>query len=229
MNFKINNFAFLFFTIPFLTGCVASSGALTWPSTTYPYSCRMMPSEPMCIMSGDGVEEFKYRGQFPACRQSMLNFSNALEDHYQCANTELKNIFDNLLKQVPATYNCYVEYFRDRKEGDPSIDCPPVVIPNYVNSFEADGLEYDFGVPSCIGRHKGYKVYPPKHSFMLDSCKREVEEFTGKGSSSYSFNSKSAQRQFDTFLENLREIINRKSDDAIRKFNCMADRNDFCF
>ena len=72
-------------------------------------------------------------------------------------------------------------------------------------------------------------MYPPKRAFMLDSCKREVEKFTSKGSLSYRSSSKSAQKQFNIFLENLRVIINTKSDDAIRKFNCMADRIDFCY
>ena len=217
----------VFFSLLLLSGCVASGGG--WPVSTYDHACHtgMIPSEPFCLFSADYDDGFKYSDQFQACRQSVSNFAIALDEYYRCSDTKLKAILDQLLVSVPATYNCYVEFFKDKKEGDPSAACPPVDIPLFFHSYEADGLEADLGVPRCIAKTKVYN-FAPKRVYQLDDCRDQVELFTGKAIRSYSLNAASAQGQYDTFLRNLRWVLDRKSDDAISKFNCIAEGRSYC-
>jgi hypothetical protein len=39
----------------------------------------------------------------------------------------------------------------------------------------------------------------------------------------YSLDVSPAQKQYDTFLRNLKSVLNDKANDAIRKFNCIAE------
>ena len=164
---------------------------------------EFIPSEPFCMIS-----EIKYRDQFQACRQSLLNYTNALDQYYRCSEDKLKSLFDQLLISVPAKYNCYEEFFKESKEGDPSNACPPIDVPRYMGSMQASGLKYNLGVPRCIS-----KTGTPKRHSELWICKSQVEVFTGKGSRSF-LGASSAQDQYDTFLENLRRALDEKAEAA---------------
>lgn len=211
-----------------LSACVASGGG-SWPVETYAQNCqrRMMPSAPSCLTFADFDGGFKYGDQFQACRQGLTNFLSALDAYYDCSEAELKQIFNTLLVSVPGTYNCYVEFFRDKKEGDPSTTCPPVDVPRYVHSYEATGLEPDLGVPRCVRRSTSYN-FAPKMAYQLDDCLRQVEVFTGKGFLSYRLDANSAQEQYDRYLQDLKRVASQKADDAVRKFNCLAERQKYC-
>jgi hypothetical protein len=187
----------------------------------------MMPNEPSCLLAADYDGGFKYGGEFQACKQSMLNYTNALDVYYRCSDTKLKAIFDELLMSVPATYICYVEFFKDKKDGDPSSACLPVDVPRFFHSYEADGLEIDLGVPRCIGKSKDFN-FAPKRAYQLDDCREQVEVFTGKAIQSYSLNAASAQDQYDTYLRNLRWVLDQKAEDVINKFNCIAESRRYC-
>lgn len=54
----------------------------------------MIPDEPICLMSASFDNGFKYGDQFQACRMDMQYFENAINTHYRCTATKLKNIFD---------------------------------------------------------------------------------------------------------------------------------------
>lgn len=184
--------------------------------------------EPTCLGSANYDNGFKYRDQFQACRIDMQSFQNAMDEHYRCASSDLKGIFDKLIMQVPKTYNCYVDYFKDKEEGDPSIECPPIDVPRFNGLYVADGLEYDLGVPRCVRKSQGYN-FAPNRRYKLDDCKDQVEIFTGSKSYGYSLNAKSAQDQYDTYMSNLRFEIDGKVDDAVRKFNCFARGDRYCY
>jgi len=217
-----------------LAGC-AAGGSSGWSSMTYPTACNLsiIPSEPPClsiVSQGDG---FKYRAGFLACRQSMLNYTDALDVHYRCADEKLKDIFDGIVKQVTATYNCYVGYFGRTEEGDPSIECPPVDLPrNVPTSYEVDGVEHDFGVPWCIAT-KSRRPFAMRKAYELDDCREQVEIFIGESTllthiSLSSLRVVSAQKQYETYLSNLRQVLDRKANDAISKFNCIAHGGKLC-
>jgi hypothetical protein len=209
-----------------LTSCMTPrGGGGGWPVSSYAYGCTsgFIPSEPFCLMG-----EIEYRDEFQACRQSLLNYTDALDRYYNCSAENLKSIFDQLLVSVPAKYNCYVEFFENNKEGDSSVACPPIDVPRFSSSMEADGLEYDLGVPRCIRKSGGY-TFAPKKEYELHSCEGQVEVFTGKGYRSYSSDASSAQGQHDTFLRNLRQKLDREAEDAVRKFNCRAEGDRYCF
>lgn len=213
-------------SLPLFTGCAVPGGG-GWPVEAYPNACHtgIIPFEPSCLSPlGDG---FEYRGEFQACRESMSNFTRALDTHYDCSERNLKGILGGLLKSVPATYNCYMEYFRERKEGDPSTACPPIDVPRFFQSYEADGLEISLGVPRCVRKNAGHN-FAPKRTYELVRCREQVEVFTGMKSKSYRFDAAPAQEQYDTYLRNLRRVLDRKADDAIRKFNCMAEGSRYC-
>lgn len=184
--------------------------------------------EPLCLGSAEIDNGFKYRDQFQACRIDIQSFQNAMDTHYRCANSELKGLFDKLIKEVPKTYNCYVDFFRERDEGDPSTQCPPINVPRFDGAYVVDGLEYDLGAPRCIRKSKNHN-FAPDRAYELADCKKQVETFTGKKSYGYSLNAKSAQGQYDEYMDNLRAEIDRKIDEAVRKFNCYARGDKFCY
>lgn len=212
-----------------LVGCAGGSGGGGWPTQSYPYACEtgMLPDEPICLTSASFDGGFKYRDQFRACRIDMQSFENALNEHYRCTNRKLKWVFDELLVSVPATYNCYVDFFSDKEEGDPTNQCPPIDVPTFFQSYEVSGLEHDLGVPLCIRKSVGYN-FAPKWKFQLVDCKNQVEVFTSKNAIGHSVNAESAQEQYDNYMQNLRFKLDQMLDDAVRKFNCFADGDDFC-
>ncbi|RJQ52230.1 MAG: hypothetical protein C4526_08535 [Nitrospiraceae bacterium] len=183
--------------------------------------------EPFCLTWTAYDGGFEYPDQFPVCKQSMLNFTNALDEYYRCEETTLKDIFDKLLISVPATYNCYVEFFKDKDNGDPTSKCPPVDIPRFSPSYETEGIEINLGVPSCIAKNEGYN-FAPKRAYQLDDCREQVEVFIGQSILSHSLNAASAQDQYDTYLRNLKWILDQKADDAVNKFNCIAKGHRLC-
>lgn len=136
-------------------------------------------------------------------------------------------VFDELMEAVPKKYNCYVEFFQSTEEGDPSSLCPPLDVPQFHHSYQVDGLEYDLGVPRCIRKSDGYN-FAPTRKYQLADCKEQVEIFTGEKSFGYSMNAESAQKQYDTYMQNLRRELDQRIDEAVRKFNCYADGNEFC-
>jgi len=226
------SYALSFMILAMLSGCATKRGGTSgggWPIETYLYSCRtsMIPSEPSCLTWSDYDGGFKYSGQFNACKQSMHNFTNALDEHYRCSDSKLRGIFDGLLISVPATYRCYSEFFKNRKEGDPSVECPPVEVPQFIHSYQASGLEINLGVPQCVKKNKTYNS-APKRLYQLEACHKQVEVFTGKSWQS-TLSSSSAQNQYDNYLRNLKNILDQKAKDAVSKFNCIAERQKFCF
>ena len=100
-----------------MTGCI-SSGQRSWPLQSYPYACHtgMLPDEPICLMSARMDGGFEYRDQFRACRVDIQTFETALNKHYRCTSTELRGMFDRLLREVPQKYNCYVKFFANNKK-----------------------------------------------------------------------------------------------------------------
>ena len=182
----------------------------------------MIPDEPICLMSAGIEGGFRYRDQFQACRFDLQSFANALDEHYRCTNQKLKTTLDDLLVSVISTYNCYVRFFADKDRGDPSAQCPPLDVPRFHHSYQVDGLEYDLGVPKCVSG------YAPTSRYDLSNCNEQVEVFTGDNIFGYSWSAESAQKQYDTYMRNLRFELDRRLDDAVRRFNCHADGNDFC-
>ncbi len=208
-----------------LTGCV-SSGSRGWPVQTYNHTCHTgtTPDKPVCL----SIDGFKYQDEFQACQQDMSNFVNALDSYYGCSENKLRATFDDLLRSVPDKFNCYAEFFKDKKEGDPSITCPPLDVPFFPHSYEADGLEHGLGVPLCIRKSQGYN-FSPKRAYVLEDCRKQVEVFMGKRMLTNSFDAAPAQDQYATYLRNLRRVLDRKADDAVRKFNCLAESRGVCF
>ena len=229
LSYKVcQNIAIIALSLTTLTSCVASEPK-GWPVDTYS-NCPswFMLGEPSCLLSADYNGGFKYRGQFRACREGMANYKIALEAYYDCSRTDLRDKFDELLRSVPKTFNCYVEYFADKKRGDPTSSCPAIDVPNFRHSYEADGLEASLGVPRCIRKHETYN-FAPKQSYQLDSCREQVGVFTGDIGQRLSSDAASAREQYDTYLQNLRRVLDKKAEDAVRKFNCLADGKKYCF
>lgn len=211
-----------------ITGCTTGGGSdLSWPVTTYEnYICGSsnIPHKPSCLtwaVNSDGG--FSSGNAFSACRQSVANYTDALDEYYICSNNKLKDIFDSLIKEVPATYNCYVSYFKNRSEGDPSSECPAVNVPKFHAPYEAEGLVTGLGVPSCVEHNSS-----PKYIYKLDDCREQVKMFTGKGDFSYSFRAKSAQDQYDIYLKNLKRVLDQKANEVISKFNCISKGSKYC-
>jgi len=224
-------FAALMMIVPLVgTGCATGSGG-GWPVATYPYGCEppSIPFEPICLFGS----EFRYGGEFQACRTSMENFTQALTDFGNCQSTVVKGIFNELIQASVDTYNCYVTFFSDKSDlerHDPSTSCPPVDVPNRSmrTALEADGIEYDFGVPDCVAKAPGFSG-APQTAFDLDECKEAVDQFAGNGSSyRVSLGSSSAQEQYDQYMDNLWYELRRKSRDAVEKFNCLAEGRAIC-
>lgn len=215
--------------LSFVTGCVTSGGG-GWPIETYNFTCNtgMMPTQPVCLTVAVYNSGFKYTEEFHACKESMLNFTNALDTYYQCSDMQLKTIFDKLVKDVPETYNCYVNFFANANTGDSSSGCPPVDVPRFYQSYEAEGIEINLGVPRCIVKSEGYN-FAPKSAYQLDDCRQQVDVFIGKSTFFHSLDAASAHNQYYTYLVNLRQIIDRKTEEAVSKFNCLAEGRRYCY
>lgn len=213
-----------------LTGCI-SSGGVRYPVETFNRSCdrsSIIPYGPSCLEWARSQGGFKNGSEFQACKQSVLNYTSALDELYNCQDMKLKATFDDLLVKVPATYNCYVEFFQDKREGEPSSDCPPVDVPHFPYPYEADGLEINLGVPQCVRQHEG-NSFAPKRAYELDDCRKQLEVFAGEGLSALSWEASSAQYQYDTFLGNLRDVLDRKADETVAGFNCYAEGREYCW
>lgn len=205
-----------FFLVFLLFSC-SPIAAVNWPVQQYPYGCKWMPMEPACISS---IEVgFKYSGQFSACKQSLNNYVAFQEAFYDCTAKELNDVFQKLSKNISITYNCLSQYKDDKNEV---INCPNVEIPKFDKAYIVRGLEYDLGVPYCVKNFRHRQMT----EFFLDDCKADVDEFNsdGKYISSYS----SARKQYKEFMGNLHDEIQNNIDNAIRKFNCHAENQDFC-
>lgn len=227
-----------------LVGCANTmpasgvNGGVGWPVQAYANACdvTLVPFEPICLTSGNVGVGYKYQGEFAACRQSMENYTAALDEYYRCSARKLKNIFDQLLTQVPKTYECYVGYFEMNSTGDPSSACPPVEVPTFFPSDEAQGLKGDLGVPLCVTKNKTFD-FTPKRRYELDDCREQVDIFVGGRYSALSSHSVSAllpqsvsaQQQYDTYLRNLKWVLDRKAADAVSRFNSIADRQRVCY
>jgi hypothetical protein len=170
-------------------------------------------------------DRFEYSGEFSACKVSVQNYLNSLDEFYQCKGSELQDIFAKLTDGTVRTYNCYVDYFDSRESGDPTGMCPPVQVPRYVEVTEATGLEVFLGVPACVRSADG-QSFAPTRKFQLGACKKDVDVFLGK--SLMPRFSRSAKNQYDNYMQSLRSVLDRKSNEAVRKFNCMAQGQRFC-
>lgn len=231
---KVGYFLAMVLVLPTLIGCRSlGGGGLGGGSliSTYPNACTSMPSlAPSCMYFADNEEGFSSRRSFNSCRQSLNNYVSALDTYFDCSKSTLKNIFDDMLRRVPATYNCYLDYFKVQQKGDPSVKCPPVKVPTFYPYLDASGTKPELGVPRCIRDNAPHKFFP-KRKYSLPACKAQVDVFTGKrrvGMSVSDFDAAPAQKQFDTFTNNLRRALNRQADEVVQKFNCLADGRKYC-
>jgi len=202
------------------TGDHTSRGELSWPVQTYDTHSfdRFMPFEPVCLT---GVDGFRYPGEFAACRQSVANYIDALDGFYRCRGKKLRLIFDRLLVDVRATYNCFVDFYANDEDGSPS-HCPTVVVPPFYGEVGTSGIGTWLGVPFCV-KNDGLV---PASKISLISCTSEVETFLGTGRF---FATSSAQEQYDKYMRSLASLIDEKQQDAIDKFTCIADGRKYCF
>jgi hypothetical protein len=205
-------------------GCAkTSSVGVSDLVTTYSYRCdRGLPFEPFCIVTGTG---FHSNRSFEACRISLNNYLSALDYYYDCSSHQLKIIFDDLIVEAVNTSMCYTEYYSDRISGDPRGHCQLVSLPRFSGAIVAQGIEPTFGVPYCVREAEGYD-FTPKYASMTESCIDDVAAFVGEDVFA---TGKSAQEQYDDFTRNLSWVLDRKANDAVRKFNCYADGNDYCY
>ncbi len=212
-----------------LAGCApGGAGGGGWPIQSYPYASHpgMLPDAPICLISAS-INGFRYQDEFQACRVSLQIFQEAMEVHYSSTNSELKKTFDILIEKTNKTYNCYVRYFANEETGDPSVDCPPVDIPQFRGAYVVDGLELYLGVPRCV-RKSGEHSLAPKRNYEVSDCKEQVEVFAGKNSYRSSLDATSAQKQYDNYMQNLRRKIDNDVNDAVSKFNCYARNERIC-
>ena len=155
----------------------------------------------------------------------------ALRRFNTCAHTDLRNILDKLLAEVPRIYNCYVKFFDEHDKGNPTESCGKVKIPTFFQSTDARGVDAKFGLPNCVTDMSSYVEYDfaPISAYDLKKCKKEIDVFIGEGTASYLLTSgKSAQSQYDSYVSNLHDEINRKLDEAASKFNCKAEGGRIC-
>lgn len=213
-----------------LPGCTTNVSGGGWSSKTYSNVCDsfMVPSEPPCLTLAAYEGEFKFEGQFLACRKSMENYTDALDDYFRCAENRLSELFANLTQQVLQTYDCYVLYFENREVGDPRSLCSLVNIPVFDNAHQVTGLEIDFGIPRCVEKSSNYN-FAPRNVYQLEDCQNQVDIFIGNSITSRSSNATSARSQYSEYLQNLRIELNKQADDSIKKFNCITEQRQLCF
>jgi len=174
------------------------------------------------------VEPFKYAGEFPACRASLDNYLLALETHYGCAESKLRAAFDSLLVSVPRQLECYEAYFEQHREGDPTALCPLLEVPRIHGVYDVEGLDFNLGVPPCVRTWDEHN-FAPTRARELEQCREGVAVFLGRVGAGWTPHAVSARSQYDEYLRNLRWRIDQNADAAVRKFNCLARGESYCF
>lgn len=186
-----------------------------WDVETYPYSCSgllTMPFEPVCLIRvGEG---FEYSGEFTACKQSVENYIDALYRHYDCVMNDLRERYNLFLDQSKKTLSCFEEKLPDKYNPKLIIDCPlshPVNI--RIDRHYLFPIYHD--APYCI-TNKSF--FPVDKSWSLERCTNEVSEYL-----------EDTKRKIKDISFDLRLEIDWAADTAVRKFNCYAKREQFCF
>lgn len=230
MNLK--KYIFVVFPSCFLAGCVAinsSTSTYSRPVEQYIVTCDTIftPLLPSCLSSASYSGGFEDEEQFYACKQSMANYITALDEYRSCVGDSLKGIFDDLIKDVVNAGNCYINFFNEKKEGDPLSVCSLVELPDFRQKYLAEGIDTSFGVPQCVRKGTGVN-YPPQNIYMLEMCLENIDTFKRKSSLTSGVSTISAQVQYDKYMNNLRYVLDEKANQAISKFNCVAEGRDFC-
>lgn len=220
----INKAIILCFTV-LLSGCIATSGTRGWPIQTYTQTCEvgMIPFEPHCLFSGSAEGGFRYKDEFSACRQSLTNYTNTLDDFYRCSNDKLTNIFNTLLKQVRETGNCYEDHFKTNGFENNIMNCPQVAVPRFSSPYQTSGLEPRLGVPFCVTENQ-----TPLNEYFFITCQEKIDIFLDKKIIKSTLGAASAQQQYDYYMKSLKSVLDHKSNSAISKFNCIAQGNKYC-
>jgi hypothetical protein len=226
-----NQFILISLFVMLISGCAQQYGhskPITWRVNTYYDVCQheMMSLEPACIMLGG--EGFKYKGEFSACKESVENYTAAADEYYECKGKKLKGIFNNLIVGSRNVYNCYAEFLEVNEPEALSLKCPAVNVPESKNKdYSVKGLEHKYGIPNCVGGT--YRdVHIPKDNFGLLMCKEDVKAFSGSVSELSMHGEKSAQKQYDLYMKNMREFLDENIKNVIDKFNCIAERRGNC-
>lgn len=193
-----------------------------WTSSTYPNSCSWsMPTTPFCIN-----DNFKYRGQFNACRQSLLNYKNALYDYADCANRNLASHFNNINQSVISVKKCYDEKYLDNNQ---SSSCNLVKVPREVELYSVESntnniiyrktLDFGANVPACV--RAGSSGPTDKISYET-FCLPSIRNYLNPS------NNESGQQQLNNYMDWLYEEINERLRVTTDAFNCRANRNSYC-
>lgn len=230
MRFTVKYLSLLLLSYSIVSCAVPPKKNTAWTSQQYVNHCSsgVTPEEPYCLTFAKVGNGFKYPRQANSCIQSVENYVVALDRHYGCVNRKLKPVFDDLIENSLKVVQCYNYEFSKTESFESLHRCQKVTVPNFYQSYEVDGLEARFGLPGCVTEIKGFD-FTPKNKFSLKQCKNDVMTFAGKNLSFTSYGVHSAQKQYDEYMHNLEELLNRKSKQVMDKLECIIKDNKFCY
>jgi hypothetical protein len=170
-----------------------------------------MPDRPFCLSAAEVYGGIKYQDEFEACRQSVNNYVNALDEWFRCVMESLRENFNLYLDQSKNTFSCMDNQIPEDILGRATVDCPEVDVEidkyNHLISHEVP--------PLCVAQ----KRFFPDSRFELESCMKEVTGYL---------------RTMKDSIESaswgvLRQQVDNAADEAVRKFNCYAEGGTYCY
>jgi hypothetical protein len=166
----------------------------------------MKPMEPWCLIGSP-----KYCGEFVACRQSIENYVNALNNWYSCVIDDLTDRYNEYLDQSKKTLSCLSEKLTENYDLDLIVDCLPVEI-----SIDRHYVLISQDIPPfCIAKKQ---FFPKNKSWDLESCEDKVLAYLEK-----------SKKQIESASFDLQFDIDNAADEAVRKFNFYARDDQVCF
>lgn len=173
---------------------------------------RMEPMAPMCLSSAQYDGRFKWGDQFQACRQSVNNYVDALHSWEICSVEFVNNRLLDYARRANETLDCLESSLPEGYSIEPpTLNCSPVE----VNIDILQILDIFKVHPMCIAKKD---FFPKSKEYDLKRCREDVENYI-------KFMGDNIRRsQIDISFE-----CQRKADDAIRIFNCLANRGRNCY
>lgn len=198
-----------------IAACAPRGVGSSWPVQSYANVCShtvIMPFPPICLDEYNTGRGFQYPGEFDACRLSVENFIHALDRWRQCRVQEITEIALMISRQTTETISC-LEAF-GRSESSSPFYCQPVQI-----KFSDHGIyERELtNAPLCV---RGQRFMPQgaESRWRISLCQDEVDRYLEQLS-----------QAIDELDRRLRRETEEAAEKAVRIFNCMANRDEFCW
>ena len=196
----------------FLSASPTGGAGRGYPVDTYDNACQYlytMPDRPFCLSAAKVYGGIKYQDEFEACRQSVSNYVDALDEWYRCVMESLRENYNLYLDQSKNTLSCMDNQIPADILERATVDCPEVdvEIDKYNNLISHEVS------PLCVAQKKFF----PDSRFQVESCMKKVMDYL-----------RIMKESISNASWGIRQQVDDAANEAIRKFNCYAKGESYC-